>query len=147
MAKQGRPAKYVGCSVEGCSNSHYARGYCSRHYAQATRGRKLTLPEEKPEFCPGPECGRPVTTKGLCNTHYIQKWQGKELTVIKAWRTETNGDKRKCKTCQQWKNYEADFYRASNGGKQGECKTCMIKRNSANQERRKLEKKKLLIDA
>ena len=22
------------CSVEGCENKHYAKGYCSRHYQQ-----------------------------------------------------------------------------------------------------------------
>lgn len=86
--------------------------------------------------CIGPECNRAVNVKnaGLCRSHYMQQWEGKELTPIRAYKTNNvNGDQRKCKTCQEWKNEEECFYsRAGGAGKQSECKECLGRRARRN---------------
>lgn len=33
----GRPALYVGCTVEDCARRHYSRGYCRMHYKRVQR--------------------------------------------------------------------------------------------------------------
>lgn len=38
--KNGRPAKYYGCSVQGCTRPHVARGLCNTHYTEALRQKR-----------------------------------------------------------------------------------------------------------
>lgn len=80
------------CLVNGCTESHDSKGYCSNHYYRwrrygdplvqhrAKKGagsvtpsgyRKVTLPKE-PRPCTLQECGQKYYAKGLCQFHYNQ---------------------------------------------------------------------------
>lgn len=65
------------CTVEGCSGTHKARGYCQTHYMQYKRGVPVT-PEIRhrvprgqvlPE-CSEAGCSASVKAHGLCHAHY-----------------------------------------------------------------------------
>lgn len=65
------------CTVEGCSGTHKARGYCQTHYMQYKRGVPVT-PEIRhrvprgqvlPE-CSEADCSASVKAHGLCHAHY-----------------------------------------------------------------------------
>lgn len=63
------------CSIEGCDREIYSRGWCHKHYRQATRGRGA--PSSQPaqqrsctvEGCEEPTCGR-----GRCLAHYREEF-------------------------------------------------------------------------
>lgn len=50
------------CKIEGCDKKVYARGLCSKHYKNRFTG-KICLVEN---------CNNPAIAKGLCNRHYCQ---------------------------------------------------------------------------
>ena len=31
------------CTIDGCTNKHFSRGYCQKHYRQWTRGKLNTV--------------------------------------------------------------------------------------------------------
>lgn len=134
------------CTLEWCEGRYYAKGYCQSHWQRQADGLPINDPRIK-HTCMGPDCDREVVRRSLCKTHYSQKWHGKELTPIRPRKEipEREGQ-RWCKTCDKWKDRDADFYKTSRGSKQGECKSCMIKRNGANNLRRKLEKQGVEVE-
>lgn len=133
------------CTMDWCDKPLYSLKYglCFNCYEKNRRGalRDPRIPKEKPQ-CSFDPCDRTAETRGLCGAHYIQQWSGKELTPVrKHVRASVHGELRQCKTCGQWKNEQDEFYnRSKSTKKQSECKSCAIKRNSAHQARRKLEK-------
>lgn len=145
MADRRKNADTGECKLEWCEGKVYAKSLCRSHYQRQSQGLPFIDPREPvpTKTCAGPECDRQLSMRnvtGLCKSHYIQQYLGKPLTPLITWETRNNGDKRLCRTCKEWKDHDKDFYRASNGGKQGECKPCFIRRNSANQRARKLRK-------
>lgn len=130
------------CVNEWCDKPLYSlkNGYCHNCYEKNRRGTLVDPRTVVTPVCAFEGCGRKRATKGYCRSHYMQLWRGEELRVLDGWKVEDRGDDRKCTTCQQWKNREAEYYNTTRGTKQGECKQCMIKRSAASQQRRKLEK-------
>lgn len=64
------------CSVESCDQSHYAKGYCQRHYE---RGRRLGDAEaplvfergiNQTQACSVDGCVRAPHARGMCQSHY-----------------------------------------------------------------------------
>jgi hypothetical protein len=133
------------CSLEWCDKTYYARGLCQYHHQRQSSGLPFIDPNAPKPECLFSGCGRDEEVMGFCRTHYMQHWLGKRLTPIRSYSNDNVHDEnRKCKTCGEWKEEATNYYRRSNGnGYQSECKTCAIKRNSAHQERRKLEKMKV----
>lgn len=134
------------CTMDWCDKPLYATGLCRNCYDKNKRGtlRDPRIPKEVAK-CAFGACDREASLKELCSTHYAMQWNGRPLAPIRDRREapERPGE-RQCKTCKQWKDREEGFYDTSSGGKQGECKPCMVKRNSANQARRKMERQGLL---
>lgn len=132
------------CTMEWCDDLLYAKGKCRNCYDKSQRGTLVDPRLGKPEKprCSFPGCDHPRYTKNIdiCRAHYMQRYLGKELSPLRRWNTKDAGDKRKCRTCGQWKDRETGYYRTSNGGTQGECKPCMVKRNGVNNYARKLRK-------
>ena len=68
------------CSVEGCKNSSYVRGWCSKHYARWSRhGDVQATTRQSPGTWHGVECGvagcdGPVIARGWCQGHYA-RWR------------------------------------------------------------------------
>jgi hypothetical protein len=66
--------KHIGCQVEGCDQTHYARGYCSRHY-QAYRlhrredGEWDSMKRGFRDTCTVPGCKGKHDRNGLCVKH------------------------------------------------------------------------------
>jgi hypothetical protein len=65
------------CSVSGCDNDAFCKGYCSRHYQQMRYTGKI---QEKSYmavsgFCKNLGCGKPVFVKGLCQACYMRSRQ------------------------------------------------------------------------
>jgi hypothetical protein len=135
------------CDVPGCGRPVYSKMLCGMHYERQRSGRPLIKVKPPKPPCSVDGCPRLAVTKGMCSTHYVQNWMGKELIPIKPRHEvpERPGE-RWCKSCDQWKDREEGFYDTSSGGKQAECKSCQIKRNGANQARRKLERTGLLSE-
>ena len=69
-----------GCSFDGCTNKHRARGLCSSHLDQLARGKELTPllgPHGlKHDRCTFPDCGRKHHAGGLCQGHATQRQSG-----------------------------------------------------------------------
>lgn len=128
------------CTVSWCQNKEYARGLCGTHYNAMLQGRPFINWAEKRKQpkpkCQGPECDRDASTAGLCNSHYMQQWTGRELKPLRPRFIETDGDLRKCKTCEQFLPAEESFYKTTRGNYQGECKSCLIERSKRNQRAR-----------
>jgi len=71
----------VGCKEEGCRGKHYARGYCSRHYAFLKNYIGFGA-----GTCAFKECDRPPITNqehGLCHGHWSQQCKGRTLRPIR----------------------------------------------------------------
>lgn len=137
------------CSLEWCDNKWYSRDLCQHHYQRQRQGLENKDPRTPKPTCYGPECDREAGASGLCTTHYKQQWEGKELKPIRKWQTfedDAHPGLRRCKTCQQWKDRETEFYKTSSGGRQGECANCMIKRSGAWNKGKKLRDQGVNID-
>lgn len=133
---QYRKKKTEKCSLEWCDNIVYSRNLCPNHYHRTINGLPIIDPRapkpRKPD-CAFESCDRESRTNGLCGTHNLQDYLGKELTPIRAWNTKTEGEMRKCRTCEEWKVMAEGFYmRSDKKGYQGECKVCATERNRRN---------------
>lgn len=53
------------CSVDGCNEKSYARGYCRKHYYKY-KGKEFTV---NTDICSVPFCNETVYCKGLCGLH------------------------------------------------------------------------------
>lgn len=65
----------TGCSIEGCSRKHEARGFCKPHYKQFMKhGDPLYRSPAKPKVnageCSVHDCKTPAKSKGMCAKHY-----------------------------------------------------------------------------
>jgi len=65
------------CSVVGCEQNAFCKGFCSKHYQQIKFHGKI---QEKPhlillEFCKNLGCGQKVFAKGLCQNCYTHSRQ------------------------------------------------------------------------
>lgn len=74
------------CSVDGCSQAHAAKGYCSFHYQRKRDGSEMLSPRayRKPQAsreCSVTGCQRRHLAKGYCKQHYRRKKDGKDLTA------------------------------------------------------------------
>lgn len=59
------------CNYDGCSNNHYARGYCKWHYAKLRYiGQLQKLPPKEKKYCSKEGCNEKHSAKGLCQKHY-----------------------------------------------------------------------------
>lgn len=62
------------CGIEGCDRTHYARGWCQRHWV---RWRKYGDPLGKPKprlraNCSVPGCERLASAHGWCTMHFLR---------------------------------------------------------------------------
>lgn len=132
------------CGIEWCDRQVRSRGYCANHYGTIRKGNvpvDPSAPKPDPKGCSFDGCGRRSTAKGLCASHYKMQLQGRPLVPVRPKREDlSRPGQRLCKTCQQWKEKEENFYLGSRGFYSSECKGCAIKRATAWNERAKLEK-------
>jgi len=90
-----RRFKNVGCSVDGCENKFYAKGYCRHHYhLNQYHGSPYYKKDTTKPICKVENCDRISTVKGFCGTHYERYRQGTKID-----RPIGNGGKLNC----QWK--------------------------------------------
>jgi hypothetical protein len=70
------------CSVDSCSNTSLAKGFCNAHYLRSRKNKVLETPVRY--FNPSKicvECGKPTLSKGgalRCSSHY-KKYKKKNL--------------------------------------------------------------------
>lgn len=58
------------CEVDGCSQEHCARGFCTKHYQRWQRyGDPLAL-KDLPDICTVEGCDRESDSRGWCRKHY-----------------------------------------------------------------------------
>lgn len=60
------------CSVEGCTTSHYSKGYCTKHLRRWERSGS-TNPKPA-RLCSVKGCFRPHDAQGYCRSHY-KRWK------------------------------------------------------------------------
>lgn len=73
------------CLVPDCGSSHYAKGFCAKHYERFKKYGDPNVGEKKQkQVCSAAECSRFVTGHGYFQTHY-QRWRkhGDPLKVAK----------------------------------------------------------------
>ena len=71
------------CSVDGCNEKHYAKGYCCKHYWQYRKYGEDLAPD-KPTVCKVEGCNGKHRGLGYCDKHYQQyKKYGKILERTK----------------------------------------------------------------
>jgi hypothetical protein len=58
------------CLEPNCERSHYAKGYCSRHYKRLVRRGSIGVDPLVP--CSVVQCDRPAVTRGWCHGHYLR---------------------------------------------------------------------------
>lgn len=67
------------CTIPDCSNTHFALGYCSKHYQRnRVHGDPHFLMEThsvRGEECRVQDCDRPVLAKDLCSKHYARQYR------------------------------------------------------------------------
>jgi hypothetical protein len=61
-----------GCAEDNCNGTHYARGWCAKHYKRWLRTGEVVRTPPRPE-CSVAGCERPVRARGWCHGHY-QRW-------------------------------------------------------------------------
>lgn len=62
------------CTYEGCTNSHYAKGYCQKHYAKLRLyGTPVGSPRRLKRQCEVDGCENTAKTRNMCFKHY-QRW-------------------------------------------------------------------------
>lgn len=59
------------CSVDGCDQKHFGRGYCNMHHKRLWRYGQ-TEKMRAPRFCSVNGCGLPHFGRGYCNMHYTR---------------------------------------------------------------------------
>lgn len=59
------------CTVDGCPDALYCKGFCRKHYKRVQRLGSVNLPE-RPAFCVADSCDSPAKAKGLCGLHYTR---------------------------------------------------------------------------
>jgi len=58
------------CIAPGCSNRHYAKGYCKLHRRRVLKFGQPDLPTKAPRpVCAVPSCNRIACARDYCNTH------------------------------------------------------------------------------
>jgi hypothetical protein len=74
MSKLDLTSKERKCTVDSCTNRHYAKDYCKKHYAQVLRHGKLTPERERGavRVCLADGCGRTDTIHWYCRKHARQ---------------------------------------------------------------------------
>lgn len=60
------------CSVEGCGNQSYARGWCGMHYARWRKRGTTSLPIQERSSCSVNGCSKDALARGWCNMHYTR---------------------------------------------------------------------------
>ncbi len=62
------------CSVEGCNNNSFAKGYCNKHYKQISIHGGLRPEKERKinRTCSVEGCNNHHLAKGYCSKHYQQ---------------------------------------------------------------------------
>jgi len=60
------------CKVPFCDKSHYAKGYCIRHYNQFYTLGKILIDKPKYDHCTVDGCEQKHVAHGYCNRHYRQ---------------------------------------------------------------------------
>lgn len=63
------------CSVSGCNNQVYARGWCRNHYQKWRRCGDTGDHRKKRGVCSYPGCNRPHKSRGYCDMHYKRVWR------------------------------------------------------------------------
>ena len=58
------------CSTEGCDREVYCKGWCEKHYRQATRGSRTPTVRQDARPCKVAGCAQPATARGRCLQHY-----------------------------------------------------------------------------
>ena len=100
------------CSVSGCPNVAYAKGFCNAHYIRNRDGRPMDRPlQHRGRLLTCLECDKPVDSKGgwgLCKSHYRQK----RRQVIRRVCVEFLGGK--CRDCSgEYPDYVYDLHHRS----------------------------------
>lgn len=63
------------CSIEGCDREVYSRGWCHKHYRQATRGTGTpSAPPPEQRRCNVDGCEEPTSGRGRCLAHYREEF-------------------------------------------------------------------------
>ncbi len=66
------------CFIDGCGRSHYARGWCEKHYKRwrthddPERVLLVIRPGPIDGRCTVDQCQRPTHARGWCNKHYMR---------------------------------------------------------------------------
>ena len=61
------------CSVVDCSEKHYARGWCRKHYQRWRKHGEVSLKLTEERGCSIKGCGGAHASRGWCDTHY-RRW-------------------------------------------------------------------------
>lgn len=62
------------CSVVGCDDPHYARGFCSKHYQRWKSANGYPKgPRRQRGTCSIDGCEKPHNTDGLCHMHWLRR--------------------------------------------------------------------------
>lgn len=109
----------AGCNAGDCERTHYAKGFCKKHYMQVFRHGKLTPGSERgvERPCEAPGCSRTDTAKGLCRKHNRQMKVYGRLTPEKEYQTGWTGCKVEgCNNKHRAKGLCAKHYNRSRRG-------------------------------
>lgn len=92
------------CCFENCTEKHYGRGYCHKHYQQVKRdGGFSGWP-----ICKSKNCENPVLCKNLCVKHYLRKKKHGDTRVVKKRGAKSVGRRwKRCKTARCGKRAKA----------------------------------------
>ncbi len=133
------------CSVDGCSEIHRSKGFCSLHYQRSLKGTYLDSPRKLPakgQTCSVEDCFESVRCKTLCDKHYDRamkvddcpicnkKKQKKATLCSDCWLTESQKHIPTHKTCTRCKveqPVEKFGLRKANKGStkwRSRCRTC-----------------------
>lgn len=71
FSREGLAVKAT-CSIDGCTSTAHARGWCPKHYQRwkTTGDPSVTLAVRRPDECTIDGCHREVHGRGLCGAHW-----------------------------------------------------------------------------
>ncbi|MGF2716969.1 hypothetical protein ACQUY5_33285, partial [Bacillus cereus] len=58
------------CKADGCEGKSLALGYCTKHYRQNHKYKRIVKAVVKDKICKVEGCQNPMNARGLCDKHY-----------------------------------------------------------------------------